>query len=75
MSYFNFSALSFSDILLVSGNNTPLTTVVVKQLRFANAKSLTINSKTTLVLAGFGNVCFSPHSDSLTDSASRLFCR
>ena len=72
---FDFSALSFSNVLLVSGNNTPLTIVVVMQSRFANAKLLTINSKTTLVLAGFGKVCFSPHSDSLTDSATRLFRR
>ena len=65
----------FFDVLLVSGNNTPLTFVVVMQLRFANAKLLTINSKTALVLAGFSKVCFSSHSDSLTDSATRLFRR
>ena len=75
MRYFDFSAMSFFDVLLVSGNNTPLTIVVVTKLRFDNPKLLTINSKTALVLAGFGKVCFSPHSDSLTDSATRLFRR
>ena len=70
-----FSALSFFDVLLVSGNNTPLTIVVVMQLQFANAKLLTINSKTALVLAGFGKVWFSPHRYSLTDSATRVFRR
>lgn len=67
MCCFDFSTLSFFDVLPVSGNNTPLTIVVVMQLRFANSKLLTINLKTALVLAGFGKVCFSPHSDSLTD--------
>lgn len=72
---FDFSALSFFKILLVSGNNAPLTAVVVirSAIWLCTAADYII-SKATLVLAGFGTV-FSLYNNTLTDSTTRLFCR
>jgi hypothetical protein len=57
--YFDLCALSFFDVLLVSGNNAPLTAVVVMQFAICYCRVTNhIISKATLVLAGFGNYFF-----------------